>query len=167
MSLSLMGDVITPTSLPLLILDLDEALVYSTENEPNPRADFSFLHFWVKKRPYLDPLISTVSQWFELAVWTSSSAGYAHPTYEYYSSKNLHKVRRAGYPLERVLLIDDSVEKLSRHYGNYIRVRPFLGDPADAELRDLLPFLGWIREQANFRTIEKRNWRNFAPPVAE
>lgn len=180
---------------PLLILDLDETLVYSTENEPNPRADFSFLHFAVQKRPFLDLFIAAVAQWYELAVWTSSSAGYAHPvidhvfpdrsllkfiwchdrctrrfdaeTYDYYSLKNLRKVERAGYPLERVLMIDDSPEKLNRNYGNHIRIKPFLGDPADTELHELLPFLSWIREQTNFRTIEKRGWRDFVPPVAD
>ena len=74
----------------------------------------------------------------------------------YYYAKNLKKVCKLGYDLRRVLMIDDSPEKLSQHYGNHLRVRPFTGDPADTELRDLLPFLQWLRGAANFRAEEKR-----------
>jgi RNA polymerase II subunit A small phosphatase-like protein len=57
-------------------------------------------------------------------------------------------------------MIDDSPEKLGRHYGNHLQLRPFEGNPDDRELLDVLPFLEWIKDQPNFRVIEKRNWRN-------
>ena len=74
----------------------------------------------------------------------------------------LKKLKRAGYSLESVLVIDDSPEKHVRNYGNLIRVRPFVGDANDSELRHLLPFLNWIRFRDDVRQIEKRNWRTFA-----
>ena len=83
-----------------------------------------------------------------------------HETGEYYNIKDLKKVKRRGYSLSRVLMIDDTPRKLSRQYGNHIRVHPFEGDPEDRELLDLLPFLDWIRTQDDFRKIEKRNWRS-------
>jgi RNA polymerase II subunit A small phosphatase-like protein len=58
-------------------------------------------------------------------------------------------------------MIDDTPQKLERHYGNLIRVSPFEGDSSDNELRNLLPYLNWLRSFDNVRTIEKRWWRNF------
>ena len=54
----------------------------------------------------------------------------------------------------------DLRENARRNYGNHLRLHRFEGDPEDRELRDVLPFLDWLREQENFRTIEKRNWRD-------
>ena len=39
--------------------------------------------------------------------------------------KDLKKVSRKGYHLDRVLIVDDSPEKLERNYGNAIYTWPF------------------------------------------
>jgi TFIIF-interacting CTD phosphatase-like protein len=172
----------------LLILDLDETLLFGTET-PLPRTpDFRVGPFSVYLRPHVHEFIGTVAQWYKLAVWTSASHSYAEPVvsrlfpppiqleflwshlkcirrfnpedYSYYSVKDLNKVKRRGFPLERILMIDDSPEKLERHYGNHLRVRPFLGGQTDTELRDLLPYLESLRHVENFRRMEKRNWRD-------
>jgi RNA polymerase II subunit A small phosphatase-like protein len=174
---------------PLLILDLDETLVFATDDPPPPRApDFTAGPFAVLKRPFVDDFLAQLADDFTLSVWTSSSSAYALPIVhrlvpdpaalafvwccnrctrrfdpewqEYYWAKDLRKVRRLGYALERVLIVDDSPEKVARHYGNHVRVAPFTGDPADTELRDLIPFLRGLRDAPNVRTIEKRGWRN-------
>jgi hypothetical protein len=36
-------------------------------------------------------------------------------------------------------MLDDTPQKVERHYGNHVRVRPFLGDASDRQLRDVLP----------------------------
>jgi RNA polymerase II subunit A small phosphatase-like protein len=56
-------------------------------------------------------------------------------------------------------MVDDSREKLERHYGNHILIAPFEGDPSDAELPQLASYLRSIRDQPNYRIIEKRHWR--------
>ena len=38
-------------------------------------------------------------------------------------------------------------------------MRPFTGDPNDTELARLLEYLLLIRDEPNFRRIEKRAWR--------
>jgi RNA polymerase II subunit A small phosphatase-like protein len=177
------------TQRPLLILDLDETLVWGTEAPPGTGFDFRAFRYFVTKRPNLDPFLSRTSAWFELAVWTSAGEEYAHrvvsevfadpstlafawsasrctqrydhETRKLYNVKDLKKVKRRGYALERVLVIDDSPEKLERNFGNHLRIAPFEGDPADRELLDLLPFLKWIKHQEDFRKIEKRNWRTW------
>jgi len=172
---------------PLLILDLDETLLWASEDQPEKGYDFRAFPYFVTKRPHLDVFLEAVLAWFDLAVWTSSGEDYAkatvsklfedpsslnfvwassrctqaydQDTLEAYALKDLKKVKRKGYPLERVLLIDDSPEKARRQYGNHLHLRPFQGDPHDRELLDVLPFLDWIRNQDDFRKIEKRNWR--------
>ena len=172
----------------MLILDLDETLVFGTEHPlPNLRPDHQIGPFNIYRRPHLDPFLQTTARTYDLAVWSSASADYVRgvvaalfpdasrlafawasdrctPRYdaerqERFWLKNLKKVRRLGYPLERVLMVDDSPEKLSQHYGNHIRVHPFTGDPADDELLRLMPFLERLATAENVRVIEKRYWR--------
>jgi RNA polymerase II subunit A small phosphatase-like protein len=175
---------------PLLILDLDETLAHSAEHALNSPADFCFEGFFVYRRPFLSKFLNAVSQWFNLAVWSSASGPYVRTLVdrllpnnalefvwcrdrctqrfdvdqqEHYWVKNLETVKRRGFRLERVLMIDDSSEKVAGHYGNLLLVQPFVGDLEDSELRDILPFLEWLRHRNNFRSVEKRRWRAFDP----
>lgn len=179
----LVGDTVRP----LLILDLDETLIYGTEQPLARPADLMAGPFHVYLRPHVEAFLATVSGWYDTAVWSSASPPYVRAivtrlfadapaprfvwsserctmrlhaeTREHYWLKDLKKVRRAGYRLERVLVLDDSPEKLERHYGNLVRVRPYLGADEDSALPRLLPFLEQIRHQPNFRRVEKRFWR--------
>lgn len=181
---------------PLLILDLDETLIWAFERLPGATeqalqraADFQVGPYVVYKRPAVEEFLTTVGRWYDLAVWTSSSPDYAaeivrqvfpnlndlnfvwargrctrrynYETQEEYWLKDLKKVCRLGYALERIVMVDDSPEKLQRHYGNYVRIRPFEGDQNDCELRDLLPFLQHLSTLDNVRHVEKRGWRSF------
>lgn len=73
--------------------------------------------------------------------------------------KDLRKVARLGFDLRRTLIVDDSPEKVRRHYGNAVYVRPWTGDPADDELPRLLRYLHTLADVADVRRIEKRRWR--------
>lgn len=61
----------------LLILDIDETLIYATEKTLERKADFRVGHYFVYKRPHLKEFLSQCLDWFEVAVWTSSSPDYA------------------------------------------------------------------------------------------
>lgn len=171
----------------LLILDLDETLIFSSEQRLSAPEDFRAWDFFVYKRPGLEAFLEFVSEHFKLAVWTSSSADYAdavlrqifadverlqfvwtrerctwriHPELRTgYWIKDLKKVRRRGYCLNEVLMIDDTLSKLERNYGNHIEVSPFEGDPSDCELKRLQAYLARLKDVANVRSVEKRNWR--------
>ena len=171
----------------LLILDLDETLVHATEQPLVHRPHFEVPPHHVYKRPLLTPFLEACSAHFELAVWTSASSDYASavigeiwpPTLELsflwsrtrctrrldlermqqILIKDLKKVKKMGYSLERVLMVDDSPSKLSRQYGNLVRVKPFVGDLEDDELRWLSLFLIELAEVDNVRQVEKRGWR--------
>jgi len=80
-----------------------------------------------------------------------------HQDYEW--AKNLGKIKRRGYRLEQVLMVDDTPAKLAKHYGNLVRVKPFFGDLADQELFQLGEYLPTLAKSPNVRRIEKRFWR--------
>lgn len=173
----------------LLILDLDEVLVYSTEDTSVPLYDFEISRYRVCKRPYVDEFLDAVFEMFETAIWTSATEDYAkemvnqlfpNPTKlkflwsrkrctlrfdptmgEHYWVKDLKKVKRRGFKLEEVLVLEDNPRTMERSYGNLIEIRPFLGGQFDRELKDLIEYLNWISAVENVRVIEKRAWRSF------
>ena len=78
---------------------------------------------------------------------------------ELYYVKPLKKVKRKGYCLDRILIIDDSPHKTELNYGNAIYPKAYRGNIEDDELLKLLKYLESIKDEPNFRKIEKRNWR--------
>ena len=77
---------------------------------------------------------------------------------EYYL-KDLRKLKRQGFDLTRVLILEDEPRKVAKNYGNALYVRPLFGDPSDDELPRLAAYLTKIATQADFRQLEKRGWR--------
>ncbi len=173
----------------LLILDLDETLVHSTERPLARHADFILGELRVHRRSFLGEFVDAALSWFDVAVWSSGSAAYVHAvverifpsstglrfvwsrerctrrldadSQEYYWAKNLDKGRRAGFPLSRVIAIDDSAEAFASHYGNHIGIQPYTGQEGDTDLQRVLPFLDWLRTVENVRAVDKRRWRSF------
>lgn len=78
--------------------------------------------------------------------------------YEY--AKLLKKVRRLGYDAKRVLIVDDTPEKVRNCYGNAVYPNPFLGNPDDSELIMLAQYLHSLHDAENVRSIEKRQWQH-------
>jgi RNA polymerase II subunit A small phosphatase-like protein len=145
----------------LIILDLDETLIYATEKPLEYKADFVLFEstptpYFVYKRPYLESFLEFCFSDFQVAIWTSSADDYAEgivknvllasqqpkfvwarkrctyrrnlETYEYEWLKNLSKVKRHGYKLENIIMVDDTPAKLAKHYGNLVPVKSFEGD---------------------------------------
>lgn len=172
---------------PLLILDLDETLIHSTESSLGFPADFRVGPYQVYLRPHLNVFLTECQKRFRLAVWSSSTQDYLSPIVrrifhehllefvwgrekcshrwdaeqtQNYFVKDLKKVRRRGFDLERVLIVDDTPQKCERNYGNAVYLRPFVGDRNDQELKFLGPYLESLSWQNKLRGIEKRGWRN-------
>lgn len=172
----------------LLILDIDETLVFSTLTPLDREEDFMIDQYFVYRRPHLNDFFSFCLDNFRTAVWSSSSSAYAEAmvnhifpypdklgftwsreqctqridpvTGQLYWLKNLKKVKRRGYDLDRILMIDDSPEKLQKNYGNHLLVSPFLGNESDNELLYLKKYLETIKGTDNIRSLDKRGWRN-------
>ena len=171
----------------LLVLDLDETLVFASEVPLGRPADFIAGTYHVYKRPFVDDFLLQVREWFWVAVWTSSSPNYAQAVVadlfpnpdelafvwasdrcttvydpdllQYHQTKKLEKLKRKGYRLENVIVVDDSPEKHRSAYGNLVRVKPYTGMPTDDELPNLTAYLEQLRAVPNVRGIEKRGWR--------
>lgn len=182
-------------SFPLLILDLDETLLYGAEKEGPRRCDFRVGPFHIYRRPHLDEFLSGVSPHFHLAIWSSASPDYVAAiarqilprglewvfvwsrerctikqnleTFETEYVKDLKKVKRMGYDLARVLVVDDTLHKSARNYGNAVYVAQFEGDLADRELLLLLKYLKSLADCQNFRAVEKRGWRGRITPTLD
>mmetsp|Transcript_25401 Transcript_25401/g.61181 ORF Transcript_25401/g.61181 Transcript_25401/m.61181 type:complete len:184 (+) Transcript_25401:103-654(+) len=149
-------DLVAAAKPSLLILDLDETLIYACDDAAKRRAleregcepDFWAEGYAVFKRPHCSFFLKRARRLFgRVAVWTSAGSGYASqviphvfPTdegfeldfvwtaervtrrydpflYTHYDVKDLRKVKRRGYALERVLIVDDTKRKAERNYG--------------------------------------------------
>lgn len=173
---------------PLLILDLDETLVHATERALDRPGDHQVGPYAVYLRPGLREFLADMRSHYDLAVWTSSSPLYAAEVTglifpeldmlrfvwastrctlrrdlksdQWVHRKHLAKVKRQGYDLDRVLVVDESPEKHERNYGNLVQVAPFTGDPRDDVLGVLAEYLAHLASESNLRSIEKRKWRS-------
>jgi carboxy-terminal domain RNA polymerase II polypeptide A small phosphatase len=86
---------------------------------------------------------------------SDETRGFGH--YEY--AKHLKKLKRRGYDLRQVLIVDDTPAKVRNAYGNAIYVRPFQAEEEDDELRLLSDYLVQLKDREDMRRIEKRRWR--------
>jgi RNA polymerase II subunit A small phosphatase-like protein len=174
----------------LLILDLDETLIYATEHLFDRPADLRIENYYIYCRPYLAEFLSDCCRIFDIAFWTTGSRSYAEllvgailpPSCsakfiwaadecsllydkeldDYVLRKDLHEVTHQGYSLQDVLVVDDRPQALKNAFHNLLRVRPFRGDRDDIELYLLLRYLREVGEVDNIQGLEKREWRSVA-----
>ena len=171
----------------LIILDLDETLIHATQNELDIPCDFKFDKYFVYRRPYLKEFLVDISEHFSIGVWSSASDDYVNEivrhikpdnvdfvvvwgrskcsirrdlTFDTYGfEKRLDKLKKKGFGLEQVLVVDDSPSKSRTNYGNAISIKEFTGDTTDRELQFLYKYLLTFKTIDNVRAIEKRGWR--------
>lgn len=171
----------------LLILDLDETLIHATEEPLTHQADFKTELYSVYKRPFVDRFLAFCFQNFKVGVWTTAGKEFAEEvvqnifadytleflwsyqrctrifdpeTLDVYYIKNLKKLKRKGYHLKEMIMVDDTPRKLARNYGNLVRVTEWLGDQSDRELLLLIQYLDYLKNIEDIRKIEKRGWQN-------
>ncbi len=171
----------------LLILDLDETLIHATEQPLEHETDFRTELYHVYKRPHVEAFLEFCQENFLVGVWTTSGKDFAEivvksvflrnyllqflwsrerctraynpNTMETYYIKNLSKLKRQGYRLENIIMVDDTPMKLQKNYGNLIRIEEWLGNSEDKELLRLMKYLADLKEVENIRTVEKRGWQ--------
>lgn len=88
-----------------------------------------------------------------------SSESSPYTSDHHYYIKRLKKVKKLGFKLEKILMIDDTPHKFQENYGNAILVSEFTGNINDSEFIGLINYLTAIKQVENVRQIEKRNWR--------
>jgi RNA polymerase II subunit A small phosphatase-like protein len=87
-------------------------------------------------------------------------AMYQHGSYDYEYIKDLKKIKKFGFRLEDIIVVDDTPAKLQRNYGNLVTIKPFLGDYKDTEMLKLVEYLTILNRAPNIRKVEKRGWAN-------
>jgi RNA polymerase II subunit A small phosphatase-like protein len=170
----------------LLVLDLDETLVYASEAALSREADFRVGPYHVYERPHVYRFVAHVLERFHVGVWTASGEQYAAQVVDrlfpkealefvwssqrcttardwttggYQTIKKLEKLKAKGYRLESIIAVDDTPAKYARSFGNLVTVREFTGDEHDDELLLLMRYLDHLAGVPNVRTVEKRRWR--------
>lgn len=174
----------------LIILDLDETLLHATCSGLDRESELLIGSYAVYIRPHANEFIEFCFQNFaHVAVWTSATMDYAVEACEYLFEENyerlefiwarerctrrfnseyfewdwikdLKKVKKKGFTLDKVIMIDNTPGKLRRQYGNLVRVKDFEGCIKDNELVLLMRYLPLLGEVDNIRVVEKRGWRN-------
>jgi len=172
----------------LIILDLDETLIHASLTELDALYSFKVDEYFIYIRPLLHTFLTNLSHHFAIGIWSSASDEYVQEitrqilpdtlepiliwgrskctvkrdvNYDTYNfEKRLDKLKKKGYSLEQILIIDDSPSKSRTNYGNAIYIKEFLGDMNDQELQFLYEYLLTFKKVTNVRVIEKRGWRN-------
>jgi Dullard-like phosphatase family protein len=155
---------VTAAPRPALVLDLDETLVHCALIAPRSGQYFQVRarrrHIFVQTRPGLAEFLTRVQRVYDVFFFTASTADYANliinkiapevrPCRRFfrdsckpvagYLVKDLSILRR---PLTQTLLVDDIAGSALAQPANLIRIRGWMGDPADhVLLDDLLPLL--------------------------
>lgn len=173
------------SSLPTLVLDLDETLVHCTV-EPIQKPDLIFpvefngavYQVFVRKRPYLDYFLDTVSKHFEVVLFTASQKVYADVLLDKLdpSRKNIHHrlFREAclmvqgnylkdlgvlGRGLHRTVLVDNSPHAYAYQVNNGIPIESWYDDESDTELLKLIGFLKKLQGHEDFRPLVRDHFR--------
>lgn len=171
----------------LLVLDLDETLLFASEEGGDRPPDFTGEGFSFYKRPHVQTFLTTCTDWFTVGVWTSATEEYARLVVEHLFAdqvkplfvwsrekctrgydlelqkdhwlKDIRKLKCFGFPKERIIIVEDTPINLSRSHGNGIIVREYRGEPEDDELKFLLRYLEHLGSVENVRAVDKRAWR--------
>ncbi|CAD8076810.1 unnamed protein product [Paramecium sonneborni] len=164
----------------ICVLDLDETLVHSQfkgENSYDFLLDIfvqsQLFKVFVTVRPGVEAFVESLSEYFDVVLWTASLREYADPVIDIIDpqkristrlyresctnikgglTKNLNIL---GRNLKEVLIIDNSQMSFLFQPENGFLIKDFISDKNDKELDQLLPFLIWLSQQSDVRPVSK------------
>ena len=173
----------------LLLLDLDETLVDSDDSKPRNK-DYTFTFhisdkYWGEKdiytkvRPHVDTFLETMSQHYEIAIYTSGVKPYAEgvvakldPERKFISNiysrehcaeaaqGRVKEVSKLGRSLKDVVMVDDYAGSLSFDIDNFVPILNFINRRKnDTELLELSPFLIYLKDFEDIREPLKKYFR--------
>eukprot|EP01017_Pseudomicrothorax_dubius_P003874 TRINITY_DN10661_c0_g2_i2.p1 TRINITY_DN10661_c0_g2~~TRINITY_DN10661_c0_g2_i2.p1 ORF type:complete len:370 (+),score=55.65 TRINITY_DN10661_c0_g2_i2:129-1238(+) len=163
-----------------LVLDLDETLVHSSF-EPNSRANFQVQittdgrkqSVWVLKRPGLEKFLKSMSEIFEVVVFTASRQEYAMSIIDqinvdktidhqlFRESCTSHRgtfvkdLSRLGRNLKDVIIVDNTDSSFRFQPGNAVFIESFYNDPNDTALDDWTELLELLSQVNDVRPLKK------------
>ncbi|CAE8638589.1 unnamed protein product, partial [Polarella glacialis] len=149
-----------------LVLDLDETLVHSSFTEVPCEMVLTLVlgneehKVYVKKRPGVDEFLTVVSKWYEVVIFTASTAIYANALLDEldingdlivhrlfrqactrFAEGYVKDLSKLGRNVDEVIIIDNSPMCYALQPENAIPIKTWKDDPSDTELYDLLPIL--------------------------
>ena len=167
-----------------LALDLDETLVHcSVQPIPNPELTFTVQFngadytVYVRTRPYMADFLRTVSQWYEVVIFTASQQVYADRLLDIldvggwvehrvfrdscvcYEGNFLKDLTVLGRDMRRVAIVDNSIQAFGFQVENGIPIESWFDDEADCELKKLLPFLERMKDAQDVRPLITETFR--------
>ncbi|KAF1002608.1 uncharacterized protein LOC141700752 [Apium graveolens] len=158
---------VIPPERKTVFLDLDETLIHSSPEIPPGKFDFVVrpaidgrrTEFFVAKRPFVDEFLENLSKKYEIVVFTAGIEEYAslvidkidrnkvisHRLYRDSCKENDGKfvkdLSELGRDMKRVVLVDDNPNSYEFQPDNAIRIKPFIDDFEDGELKKVMEFL--------------------------
>ena len=153
----------------ILVLDIDETLVYCSTN-PIDSYDLAFeivfkgdlQSIYVKKRPFLDEFLDTIGKNFYCIVYSSAQSVYLEKLISEIDKsgiiKNIYErsncLRVNGFyikdlsifesddlKLNEMIILDDSIQAFAYQLNNGVPILKFDSKSEDNELKNILPFL--------------------------
>lgn len=94
---------------PLLVLDLDETIIYSSDSRLYEKHTLKIFHFYVYQRPKLPEFIREIAKYFSLGIWSAASDIYVQKITERLFPEEIHfdfiwgrsKCSFTGHPLQK------------------------------------------------------------------
>lgn len=175
------------TSIQTLVLDLDETLVHCTV-EPIDKPDMVFpvmfndiyYQVYVRKRPYLDYFLQSISRSFEVVVFTASQKIYANNLLNLLDPDNKiikHRLFREACllvqgnylkdlsvlnrDLTKTMIVDNSPHAYGYQIDNGIPIESWFDDESDTELLKLLGFLRRIHTASDVRALIHDHFKTY------
>jgi Dullard-like phosphatase family protein len=179
-------DKLTMGSKKTLVLDLDETLVHCTV-APMTDPDLIFpvlfngiIHqVYVRKRPYLDHFLETVSKNFEVVLFTASQKVYADVLLDKLDPKTQfikHRLFREAClcvqgnylkdltvlnrDLSRTMIVDNSPYAYAYQLSNGIPIESWYDDANDTELLKLIGFLAQLEGVEDVRPSIRNHFKS-------
>lgn len=171
----------------LLILDLDQTLIHTSATKLEYDYNMVVREWFIYFRPFCRSFLRDCQQFFDVAIWTASTRNYAIPIvtqlFQNYPPpsfiftieqcnryitgdgdilivKSLERVTNLGYPLSRILIVDDRPEMYCNDWSNGVPILPFTGDIVDSELLFIQPYLEALSLLSDVRDVNKEKWRH-------
>jgi len=99
-------------------------------------------------------------------VWARSKCNFAgHPLSKNKNdsslyTKDLSALKKYGYSMERILIVDDTPRVCIKNLANAIFPKPFYGDRTDDELKILSIYLKQLKDEVDVTRIDKDKWKS-------
>lgn len=166
----------------ILVLDLDETLVYSTLTAESSNAialTAEGAPYYTMLRPGLHAFLEHVSRSFECVIWSTGKQAYVESVWAYLGVPGFRlmgrefckrieahegeepyekPLRNLTEDLRQIVIVDNSPAIFNKYPLNGILCRTWRGDMSDRELSHLRVYLDWLRIQESMQR-DHQSWR--------